>query len=138
MSSKTQGIISILAAVAVLFFAMLDPVISIGIAVVALLGMGVWLIVDSRLARDEYAKRTYTPLSGVTTSLIEKQAEEKRRNKEAILGILETQSPLTNNHVEQLLGISDATAERYLQELENEGKVRQVGKTGKYVFYELI
>ncbi|MEK7500759.1 MAG: DUF2897 family protein [Patescibacteria group bacterium] len=46
--------------------------------------------------------------------LLEKQTEEKRRNKEAILGLLETQSPLTNNQVEQLLGVSDATAERYL------------------------
>lgn len=71
-------------------------------------------------------------------NLIEQQAEEKRQNKEAILGILETQSPLTNNHVEQLLGVSDATAERYLQELEKEGRVRQVGKTGQGVRYEKI
>lgn len=76
--------------------------------------------------------------SGGDSGLLEKQAEEKRRNKEAILGILETQSPLTNNHVEQLLGISDATAERYLQELEQEGKIRQVGKTGQSVYYEKI
>ena len=69
-------------------------------------------------------------------NLIEKQAEEKRQNKEAILGILETRHPLTNNHVEQLLGISDATATRYLEELEKEGKIRQVGKTGKHVYYE--
>jgi predicted HTH transcriptional regulator len=73
---------------------------------------------------------------GGESELIEKQAEEKKRNKEAILLLLETQSSLTNNHVEQLLGISDATAERYMQELEHEGKVRQVGKTGQSVYYE--
>lgn len=70
--------------------------------------------------------------------LIEAQAEEKAKNKESILGILETQSSLTNNHIEQLLGISDATATRYLDELEKEGKVRQVGKTGRHVYYEKI
>ncbi len=70
------------------------------------------------------------------TGLIEKQAEEKRQNKKAILGILETQHPLTNNHVEQLLGISDATTTRYLDELEKEGHIRQVGGTGRSVYYE--
>ncbi len=67
---------------------------------------------------------------------VERQTKEKEENKQRILGILETQSPLTNNHVEQLLGVSDATATRYLDELEKEGKIRQVGKTGKHVFYE--
>ncbi len=70
--------------------------------------------------------------------LIKKQAREKEENKQSILGILENQSPLTNNHVEQLLGISDATATRYFDELEKEGKVRQVGKTGRHVYYEKI
>ena len=75
---------------------------------------------------------------GKGPGLIDRQAEEKKRNKEQILGILETQHPLTNNHVEQLLGISDATATRYLEELEREGKVRQVGDVGKGVFYEKV
>lgn len=71
-------------------------------------------------------------------SLIEKQAEEKRRNKEAILGLLETEGRLTNNHIEQMLGISDATATRYLEELEKGGFVRQVGTTGQHVYYERV
>lgn len=71
-------------------------------------------------------------------TLIGWQAEEKKCNKEALLGILETQTPLTNNHVEQLLGVSDATATRYLEELEKEGKIRQVGTTGQAVYYEKV
>lgn len=73
---------------------------------------------------------------GKVHGLIEKQSEEKEDNKRRILGILETQTPLTNNHIEQLLGISDATATRYLDELEKESKIRQVGKTGRHVYYE--
>lgn len=70
---------------------------------------------------------------------IKRQSEEKVRNKEAIIGLMESgNQPLTNNHVEQMLGISDATAERYLQELETEGVVRQVGNTGRDVFYEKV
>lgn len=83
-------------------------------------------------------RRAGIGMLGKAQGLIDKQAAEKEENKKRILGILETQSPLTNNHIEQLLGISDATATRYLDELEKEGKVRQVGKTGRHVYYEKI
>ena len=42
---------------------------------------------------------------------------------------------ITNDEVERLLRVSDATATRYLDLLEKEGKLRQEGKTGKYVVY---
>jgi predicted HTH transcriptional regulator len=71
-------------------------------------------------------------------NLIQKQARDKAENKQKILDLLETQGKLTNNQVEQTIGISDATATRYLEELEKEGKVKQVGVTGKDVFYERI
>jgi|GEM_PF-495023 len=45
---------------------------------------------------------------------------------------------VTNDEVEKLLHVSDATATRYLDTLEKEGKIRQVGKTGKYTHYEKI
>ncbi len=70
--------------------------------------------------------------------LIEQQAEEKRRNKERILGLLAKQEKLTNDDVEKLLSVSDATAERYLQELEEEGLAKQVGATGQGVFYTRV
>lgn len=76
---------------------------------------------------------------GKRLGLIERQRQEKERGKEAILGILdEVESPITNNLIEQYLGISDATATRYLEELEKEGLVRQVGNTGSGVYYERI
>ena len=71
-------------------------------------------------------------------SFMSKQQEEKERNKQAIYELLETNHPLTNNDVEAMLGISDATATRYFDELEKDGKVRQVGKTGRYVSYERV
>ena len=71
-------------------------------------------------------------------SFISKQKEEKERNKQAIYELLETNHPLTNNNVEAMLGISDATATRYFEELEREGKVKQLGKTGRYVSYERV
>lgn len=89
-------------------------------------------------------KKTFKPAASQEAvlekkeSLIEKQAREKEENRRKILDLLETQTPLTNNQVEELLGVSDATATRYLEDLEKEGKIRQVGKTGKYVCYERV
>ena len=47
------------------------------------------------------------------------------------------QARITNDEVEKLLHVSDSTATRYLDILEHEGKLKQVGKTGKYTHYEL-
>lgn len=75
---------------------------------------------------------------GKTETLIERQGREKEAHKASMLELLKTNTPLTNDHIEQMLGVSDATATRYLEELEKEGKVRQVGKTGRGVRYERI
>lgn len=41
-----------------------------------------------------------------------------------------------NDDVQALLSVSDATATRYLTELEEEKLIKQVGDFGKYVWYE--
>ena len=125
MSSKTLGTISIIAALLVLFSAMFNPVVSVALATIALIGLGAY----SLLGKEN--KLADIPVS--------KQTEEKEQNKEAILGLMESgNQPLTNEHIRQMLGISEATATRYLDEMEKEGKVKQVGRTGAHVFYEKI
>ncbi|HJN63035.1 MAG TPA: DUF977 family protein [Candidatus Paceibacterota bacterium] len=69
--------------------------------------------------------------------LIARQSKEKEENKEKIVEFLNRNKRATNNDIEKLLGVSDATATRYLNELENEGKVQQNGTTGRFVFYTL-
>lgn len=44
---------------------------------------------------------------------------------------------VVNNDIEKILGVSDATATRYMNELEKEQRVRQIGKTGNAVYYVL-
>jgi predicted HTH transcriptional regulator len=58
---------------------------------------------------------------------------EKDRRK--ILTLFETKQKITNNDVEKLLKVSDATSERYLNRLEKTGDITQKGKTGRSVFY---
>ena len=82
--------------------------------------------------------KKYSPVEENEKSLlINKQPEEKRKHLGKILEVLEAQSQITNNEVEKICGVSNATAERYLDELEKEGKIKQVGKTGRDVFYEI-
>ncbi len=66
------------------------------------------------------------------------QAREKGENKKKILVLFNSRDTVTNNDIEALLGVSDATATRYMDELEKEGAVRQVGRTGKHSHYERI
>lgn len=68
---------------------------------------------------------------------ISKQMEKKAENKQKILEFLQTHEKIQNNDVEKLVGVSNATAERYLDELEKEGKLTQHGTIGQGVFYTL-
>jgi hypothetical protein len=48
VSAKAEGMIAILAALLVLFSAMIDPLVSTGVAVAALVGLGIYLITRRR------------------------------------------------------------------------------------------
>jgi len=69
--------------------------------------------------------------------LISEQAEQKAENKKKILEFVQEHEKIQNNDVEKLAGVSNATAERYLDELEKEGKLTQHGVIGPDVFYTL-
>ncbi len=68
---------------------------------------------------------------------IVKQIEQKTENKKKIFEFIQTNGKIQNNDVEKLVGVSNATAERYLDELEKEGKLTQHGTIGQGVFYSL-
>ncbi len=67
------------------------------------------------------------------------EKNEKEENKEKILKALRQSQDkkITNNDIEKLLGVSDATATRYADELEKEEKISQSGITGRGVYYIL-
>ena len=62
----------------------------------------------------------------------------KRKKLNRVLSLFAKQTKITNDEVEKFLHVSDATATRYLSQLEKEGKIKQNGKTGKSVFYSKI
>ena len=62
----------------------------------------------------------------------------KREAKDKILTLFEKRERIANDDVEQALGVSDATATNYLQELEDEKIIVQHGKQGRGVYYTKI
>ncbi|MEI6420400.1 MAG: DeoR family transcriptional regulator [bacterium] len=76
------------------------------------------------------------------TNLLTKARESiqfrKRKKLDKIMELVNKKGKVSNNDITNLLRVSDATATRYLNTLEKEGKVKQDGKTGKSVFYSRI
>ncbi|MEI6281079.1 MAG: hypothetical protein WCP17_03750 [bacterium] len=62
----------------------------------------------------------------------------KRKKLEKIMTLFLKNSKVTNDEVEKFLRVSDKTAERYLNILEKENRIKQVGKTGHAIFYSKI
>jgi len=62
----------------------------------------------------------------------------KRKKLDKIMALFLKHSKITNDEVEKFLHVSDATATRYLSQLEKENKIKQVGKTGHAVSYSRI
>lgn len=99
------------------------------------------LLAGYLLGRLQYGKKNAPPLADPDTQkeLSDKgrKAVQKRNDerKVRILARAREQERIANNDVENLLSVSDATARRYLDELEKEGKLTQVGNSGRDVYY---
>jgi len=80
-------------------------------------------------SRNVLVKKSSRKVKRIVSSRIEK-------SKEKIVDLLAKQGSIANDDVEELLNVSDSTAERYLAELEKDGRVSQIGK-GRGVKYIL-
>jgi len=79
----------------------------------------------------------YIARRNASTGFIAKQMEQKVENKKKILEFIQANGKIQNHDVEKLVDVSGATAERYLDDLEKEGKLTQHGAIGQSVFYTL-
>ena len=64
------------------------------------------------------------------------QVETRRENLEKVMALAAEKGEVTNDDVQYALKVSDATATRYLEELERQGRMVQVGR-GKGTVYRL-
>jgi len=106
----------------------------IAIAAIAILIADVWSIESWGGEHANSTKKSSNTIDKVNAA--RKSAKQGRIDK--VLAEVQAKGAITNDEVQALLGVSDATAERYLEELEKEGKIAQVGKSGRIVAYKAL
>lgn len=122
----------------------MDFVITILVLIILGLGAGVWYLLKKKNESDREAelaikeKGEYEELGRGLAEYNQKLQEKKSQVKAKILGMFLRAKKLSNHDIASEIGISRINVIRYLDEMEKEGKVRQVGKSGRAVFYEKI
>lgn len=86
-------------------------------------------------SRKTFAFRTSEELKKMHQESRQALSRRTERRKARILSLAKKQGRITNNEVEDMFCISDRTANRYLNELEKEGKINQIGRSGRGVHY---
>ena len=82
------------------------------------------------------SQRTREAAVGICATALD-QTTRKNSNKEKALAFLREKKEASNEEIRERLGVSRRTAVRYLDMLEKEGKVEQVGDIGRGVIYRL-
>jgi len=107
------------------------------ILLIIFLGIWVWTL-KRKITQLEVAKTEALAQAGKGVAGInEKRTQEKNERKEKILQFVQEKGRATNDEIQTLLSVSDATATTYLDELEKSSQLRQVGKSGAGVYYEI-
>ena len=106
---------------------------------IILIAVVVVLVVLFWSARRE-ARRHGTSMAeefvGICKSAVE-TASQKETRKQKALAMFADKLELSNFEIRKALGVSSRTAVRYMDELEKEGRVEQVGKIGHTVTYRV-
>jgi|SRR3989344_2957924 len=99
--------------------------------IILLIGFWVGYVLGKRRTKSEKLKTgELRRESGLS------QAEVKKdENLVKVAEMFNSGREITNNDVEKVLGVSDATATRYLDKLEKDGKIVQIGREGRFVKY---
>jgi len=107
----------------------------ISIVVLLIIAVLVPAIFSWRESR-RYGTTTGTELVGICKSSLETITEKEER-KQKVLGLFSDKPELSNADIREILGVSGRTVVRYMDELEQEGKVKQIGEVGYAVRYSL-
>jgi predicted HTH transcriptional regulator len=119
-----KGSIEVAAALVVGFAAMYEMKIGVFVAVGVLIALAIFRF------REEEGH------NGKNNINVERAAGRQENIARVLVAVKETRT-ITNNEVEELLGVSDGAAESYLNELQAQGVLEQVGGTGRSVMYRI-
>jgi len=84
-----------------------------------------------------YFARVRGGVSAGEAGAVRKEDSEWVEKKEKILALFDAKDRIKNDDVQNLLGVSDATATRYLQKLEDKKLIVQIGE-GSASYYKRL
>ena len=96
----------------------------------------IFVLLMSRKEAGKHGTNTGEEFVGICRSAIE-TASQKEGRKQKALAMFADKPELSNAEIRKALGVSSRTAVRYLDELEREDKLEQIGKIGHAVTYRL-
>jgi len=100
-----------------------------------------WVVVGLIIAVTVLVLMLFKEIKGKAVGICDytlEQSVHKQKNKQKILELFENNSELTNERVKEALKVTDRSVVRYMDELGHEGKVAQIGTTGRGVVYRII
>ena len=92
------------------------------------------LVVFAWREAQKHGTNTREEFVGICASAVETTLQKEAR-KQKILTLLREQVELSNSEIRKVLKVSSRSVVRYMDELEAEGKVKQVGIVGHAVTY---
>ena len=97
---------------------------------------GVWhILAYAREFLQRLRKSGQDDFSG--NFLNHEQIAKRKENLDKIMALAQKEQRITNDSVQKALGVSDATATRYLEYLVNLGKLTRMGERGQSVYYQI-
>lgn len=125
---------------------------SLVLIIVGIAGIALGFYIKGRMA-SPFAPKRDEELDEMREEAREALRERTEKRKEKILylmnsevvhdeelkacGVTDVRKGITSENVMKLLDVSGGTARKYLNELEDENKIKQIGKTGRGVYYTL-
>lgn len=115
------------------------------IFILIILGLFIWIWILQRkvkelkkeVGRVEHEKQEEENIASGLEEFNQKIQAIKQQRKQKIVKELKEKKKIQADHVADLFKVSRTTAFRYLEELEQEGKIEQVGAFGPNVHYQI-
>jgi len=82
--------------------------------------------------------RNFSHSGGGINELNQKRGEAKEVHLSQVMELVREKGDVRNDDVEKILEVSNTTAQRYLDELEEKGHLEQIGHIGRGVYYKEV
>ena len=114
------------------------------VLIIVVMGIWIWYLQkrnkenEKEISALEKEVKETADLGGGLEEYNKKMQDKKEHAKEKIMELFKDKEKISHKEVVKALNISKNTVIRYLDALEAENKIKQVGKTGQSVFYTKV